>query len=125
MNVDRHGMLRDGRWVQPVSAVGVQRHQRQRRAALMTADQPLLDAALAYATRGFRVLPLHHPIQAGGRRQPGGVGCSCGDPGCGPVGKHPRTPHGLHMSVGHSVSSATEVEGRWMTRRSVRPRRGS
>jgi hypothetical protein len=62
----------------------------------MTADQPLLDAALAYATRGFRVLPLHHPIQAGGRRQPGGVGCSCGDPGCGPVGKHPRTRNGLH-----------------------------
>jgi Bifunctional DNA primase/polymerase, N-terminal len=24
------------------------------------------------------------------------VGCSCGDPGCGPVGKHPRTRNGLH-----------------------------
>jgi hypothetical protein len=29
----------------------------------MTANQPLPRAALAYATRGFRVLPLHHPVQ--------------------------------------------------------------
>jgi hypothetical protein len=62
----------------------------------MTADQPLRDAALAYAQRGIRVLPLHHPIQVRSRKQPGGVGCSCGDPGCGPVGKHPRTRNGLH-----------------------------
>jgi hypothetical protein len=62
----------------------------------MTADQRLRDAALAYATRGFRVLPLHHPIQVRSRKQPGSVDCSCGDPGCGSVGKHPRTPHGLH-----------------------------
>jgi hypothetical protein len=62
----------------------------------MTADQRLRDAALAYATREFRVLPLHHPIQAGGRKRPGSVGCSCGNPGCGPVGKHPRTRNGLH-----------------------------
>jgi Bifunctional DNA primase/polymerase, N-terminal len=62
----------------------------------MTADQPLRDAALAYAQRGIRVLPLHHPIQVRSRKQPGGVGCSCGDPGCGPVGKHPRTRNGHH-----------------------------
>jgi hypothetical protein len=62
----------------------------------MTADQPLRDAALAYAKQGFRVLPLHHPIQVRSRKQPGSVGCSCGDPECGPVGKHPRTRNGLH-----------------------------
>jgi hypothetical protein len=62
----------------------------------MTADQRLGDAALAYAARGFRVLPLHHPVQTRRRNEPGGVGCSCGDPGCGAVGKHPRTRNGLH-----------------------------
>jgi hypothetical protein len=62
----------------------------------MTADQRLRDAALAYAAQGFRVLPLHHPVPARTRSQSGGVGCSCGDPDCGPVGKHPRTRNGLH-----------------------------
>jgi hypothetical protein len=62
----------------------------------MTADQYLADAVLAYAARGFRVLPLHHPVQIRSRSQPGGVGCSCGDPDCGPVGKHPRPRNGLH-----------------------------
>jgi len=62
----------------------------------MTADQRLRDAALAYAKRGFRVLPLHHPVQVRSRKQPGSVEYSCGDPGCGPVGKHPRTRNGLH-----------------------------
>jgi hypothetical protein len=58
----------------------------------------LRDAALAYAARGIPVLPLHHPVTrprpvpAGdGRlaRAGIGVGCSCRDPSCGPVGKHP------------------------------------
>jgi Bifunctional DNA primase/polymerase, N-terminal len=64
----------------------------------MTTPPQLGDAALAYAARGFRVLPLHRPVQTPGRSrsQPGGVGCSCGDPGCGPVGKHPRTRNGRH-----------------------------
>jgi hypothetical protein len=62
----------------------------------MTAQESLLHAVLAYAARGFRVLPLHHPVQMPSRWQPEKVGCSCGDSSCGPVGKHPRTPHGLH-----------------------------
>jgi hypothetical protein len=62
----------------------------------MTTNQHFRNAALAYAARGFRVLPLHHPVPARSRSQPGGVGCSCGDRGCGPVGKHPRTRNGLH-----------------------------
>jgi hypothetical protein len=61
----------------------------------MTAHH-LRDAAVAYAKWGFRVLPLHHPVQARGRRGPDAAGCSCGDPGCGPVGKHPRTRNGLY-----------------------------
>jgi hypothetical protein len=47
----------------------------------------LLDAALSYAQRGWRVFPLHTP---------NGRGCSCGNPMCGDTGKHPRTLHGLN-----------------------------
>jgi hypothetical protein len=45
----------------------------------------LLDAALKYALRGFRVLPLNS-IRAGG--------CTCGDTDCRSPGKHPLTAHG-------------------------------
>jgi putative DNA primase/helicase len=62
----------------------------------MTTDQQLRDAALAYAKWGFRVLPLHHPVPAPVRTGPSALRCSCGDPGCEPVGKHPRTRNGLH-----------------------------
>jgi hypothetical protein len=52
----------------------------------------LSDAALAYATAGMAVLPLHQPItQSDGR-----TGCSCPDAKCRSIGKHPRTAHGLH-----------------------------
>lgn len=44
-------------------------------------------AALGYAARGWPVLPLHTATGTGG--------CSCGDPDCGSIGKHPRTAHGL------------------------------
>jgi hypothetical protein len=50
----------------------------------------LLDAALAYAAMGWRVIPLHTP-----KATPDGVRCDCGQAGCNSVGKHPRTTHGL------------------------------
>ena len=43
-------------------------------------------AALAYAARGWLVVPLHNPKQ--------GV-CSCRKKNCSSSGKHPRTEHGL------------------------------
>ncbi|MGO8759672.1 MAG: bifunctional DNA primase/polymerase [Terracidiphilus sp.] len=46
-----------------------------------------LKAALAYAARGWLVVPLHNPKQ--------GV-CSCRKKGCNSPGKHPRTEHGLN-----------------------------
>jgi hypothetical protein len=68
----------------------------------------LRDAALGYASRGIPVLPLHYPVAHldGARATPDGrlaaprvwTGCSCRDPGCGQVGKHPLgqlVPHGL------------------------------
>jgi len=47
----------------------------------------LLNAALSYARRAWRVLPLHS-IRDGH--------CTCGWQDCGSPGKHPRTPNGLY-----------------------------
>jgi hypothetical protein len=47
----------------------------------------LLNAALSYAARGWRVCPLYEPLADGK--------CSCRRPDCGSPGKHPRTKHGL------------------------------
>jgi Bifunctional DNA primase/polymerase, N-terminal len=82
------------------------------------------DAALGYAARGIPVLPLHYPLPHRGALQPagGGVmaasaasgGCSCRDPGCGQVGKHP-----LGSLVPHGVKDATCNRARilaWWTR---------
>ncbi len=52
--------------------------------------RPLTDrasAALAYARRGWAVLPCHHPT-------PGG--CSCANAHCASPAKHPRTRRGPH-----------------------------
>jgi hypothetical protein len=54
----------------------------------------LAAAALAYGAQGFRVLPLHYPTGADDD-EAAGVLCSCGQPSCGSIGKHPLTPHGL------------------------------
>lgn len=51
-------------------------------------NETLVAAALDYAARGWRVLPLHTP-QRGGR-------CSCLSDGCTSPGKHPRTMRGVH-----------------------------
>jgi hypothetical protein len=65
----------------------------------------LRDAALGYASRGIPVLPLHYPLPhrgghlpVPGQPPPTTAGCSCRDPGCGQVGKHPLgalVPHGV------------------------------
>ena len=74
---------------------------------MRTADQ-LGAAALAYANLGYRVLPLHHPVSTNAI-QGRGMLCSCGDPACGAVGKHPRTPHGLH----DATSDPAHLERWW------------
>jgi hypothetical protein len=65
---------------------------------------------VGYASRGIPVLPLHHPLPHHGDLQPVGgdpqpvvrSGCSCWDPHCGQVGKHP-----LGSLVPHGVNDAT------------------
>jgi Bifunctional DNA primase/polymerase, N-terminal len=85
-------------------------------------SRQLRDAALGYASRGIPVLPLHYPLPHRGDLQPVpgdqppglGTGCSCRDPGCSQVGKHP-----LGALVPHGVKHATCNRARvlaWWTR---------
>jgi Bifunctional DNA primase/polymerase, N-terminal len=82
----------------------------------------LRDTAVGYAVRGIPVLPLHYPVPhrsglqpVGGDQQPAvGSGCSCRDPRCGQVGKHP-----MGSLVAHGVRDATCNRARvlaWWTR---------
>jgi hypothetical protein len=67
------------------------------------AENSLLRAALAYASRGWSVLPLHTPEKDGT--------CSCRQGNCGSAGKHPRTLHGLKDA---STDAAT-IRNWWAT----------
>ena len=60
----------------------------------------LLDAALKYALRGFRVLPLNSIRQSG---------CTCGDSDCRSPGKHPLTAHGAT----EASSDEMTIRGWW------------
>jgi hypothetical protein len=82
----------------------------------------LRDAALGYASRGIPVLPLHYPVPHRSLQSITGdtrpaverAVCSCGDAGCGQVGKHP-----LGSLVPHGVKDATCNRARilaWWTR---------
>jgi hypothetical protein len=83
----------------------------------------LRDAAVGYASRGIPVLPLHHPLPYPSGLQPvaddhlsvvARAGCSCRDPDCGQVGKHP-----LGSLVPHGIKDATTNRARvlaWWTR---------
>ena len=63
---------------------------------------PLLEAALDYAGKGWRVFPLHNPTSEG---------CSCQKPDCTSSGKHPRISNG---STGAS-SDVAKIH-RWWAR---------
>src|SRR5438132_5584978 len=69
-----------------------------------TPNSQMLDAALAYASRGWPVLPIH-TAKAGQ--------CSCGHAACSSPGKHPHTVHGVHNAA---MDEAT-VRQWWSQRR--------
>ena len=67
-----------------------------------------LTAALAYAARGWPIIPLHgcaHPAHA-----PLAQGrCTCGAPDCAHPGKHPRTRGGVH----DATTNAATIRAWW------------
>ncbi len=83
----------------------------------------LRDAALAYASQGIPVLPLHYPVPHRGARPVADgehvapawpLGCSCRGLACAQVGKHP-----LGSLVPHGLTQATTNRARilaWWTR---------
>jgi len=72
----------------------------------MTATIPVnLMAALDYASRGWRVFPVHCAEGYGINR----LTCSCGDLECGSPAKHPRTERGLS----DATTDETTIRGWW------------
>lgn len=63
----------------------------------------LRDAARDYAAAGVPVFPIHSP---------GPSGCSCGNPDCANIGKHPRTRNGLH----DATPDVARVDAYWRRR---------
>lgn len=59
-----------------------------------------LEAALAYAQRGWRVFPLHGIVR--GR-------CTCGRRGCSSPGKHPLVRRGLY----EATSEQSRIQQWW------------
>jgi putative DNA primase/helicase len=55
----------------------------------------LVQAALSYAKRGWRILPLHYPTVDAPY-------CSCAQPDCSSPGKHPRTARGVLDATTHT-----------------------
>jgi hypothetical protein len=63
----------------------------------------MLTWALMYARRGWAVIPLHASLPKG---------CSCGDPECSSVGKHPMTKNGAK----DATTDVAQIR-RWWTKR--------
>jgi hypothetical protein len=70
----------------------------------------MLEHALAYAAKGWQVLPCHTPIPDDAA--PGAVRCSCRNAACVAIGKHPRTAHGL-KDASADVDTLTAWWTRW------------
>jgi len=60
----------------------------------------MVEYALGYAKRGWRVFPLHTAHEQG---------CSCGHDDCSSVGKHPRTRNG----VKDATTDREQIQGWW------------
>lgn len=61
---------------------------------------PMCEAALAYARRGWQVFPLH--TATAGQ-------CSCSNPNCENIGKHPHTKRGLL----EATTNTEQIHGWW------------
>jgi hypothetical protein len=64
----------------------------------------MIKQALSYAALGWRVFPCHAPDHRGR--------CSCDDPRCESVGKHPRTRRGVHDAT-MDPDTITRWGARW------------
>ena len=64
---------------------------------------PQMEAARAYARRGWRVLPVHTGKDGT---------CTCGRAGCDSPAKHPRTAHGAK----DATTDETQIRAWWTTR---------